>query len=71
MIRTTNYTPRERQVLYYLAQGFTKNEIGERMKIKQSRLNNILTVLRYKTGANNSVQLMAIACSKGIIQLEN
>ena len=67
-MKNTKITEREREVLTYLAQGCTKAETANKCGVSYSRVCNILNTLRLKTGAKNTIMLMAIATRENIIE---
>ena len=62
-------TPREVEVLKYLAEGNRNKDIGERLFISEETVKVHIKHIMEKLGANDRTQAVAIAVRRGIIQL--
>jgi DNA-binding NarL/FixJ family response regulator len=62
-------TPREIEVLKYLAEGNRNKDIGERLFISEETVKVHIKHIMEKLGANDRTQAVAIAVRRGIIQL--
>jgi DNA-binding NarL/FixJ family response regulator len=62
-------TPREVEVLKYLAEGNRNKDIGERLFISEETVKVHIKHIMEKLGANDRTQAVAIAIRRGIIQL--
>lgn len=62
-------TPREVEVLKYLAEGNKNKAIGERLFISEETVKVHIRHIMEKLGANDRTQAVAIAIRRGIIQL--
>jgi DNA-binding NarL/FixJ family response regulator len=58
-------TPRENEVLKYVAEGWTSKEIAARLQISPKTVEVFRQNLLRKGGAKNSVQLVLTARSRG------
>lgn len=58
-------TPREKQVLHLVAEGWTSKEIGEQLKISPKTVEVFRQNLLRKVGVKNSVQLVLLARVRG------
>src|SRR5262245_33622564 len=65
-----NLTPREMEVLRYAADGKRNRDIGEKLFIVEETVKVHMKHIMEKLGASDRTQAMAIALSRGIIQLE-
>ena len=67
-----NYlTEREQNVVYYLAQGFTNEEIAESLHISVHTVKAHLEAIYEKLGVTNRVQAAMKAVSLGLIEVES
>jgi len=62
-------TPREVEVLKYLAEGNRNKDIGQRLFISEETVKVHIKHIMEKLGANDRTQAVAIAVRRGIIQL--
>jgi len=62
-------TPREMEVLRYAADGKRNRDIGEKLFISEETVKVHIKHIMEKLGASDRTQAMAIALSRGIIQL--
>lgn len=62
-------TPREAEVLKYLAEGNRNKDIGERLFISEETVKVHIKHIMEKLGANDRTQAVAIAVRRGIIRL--
>lgn len=63
-------TRRERQVLLLLVDGATSAQIAHAMGIKEDTVNQHLNAARGKLGAQNRIELAALALRKEVVQLQ-
>ena len=57
-------SPRELQVVHYLAEGLTNNEIGVRLGLSRHTIKNYLLKIFDKLGVSNRVELLFLTLSK-------
>ena len=57
-------SPRELQVVHYLAEGLTNNEIGVRLGLSRQTIKNYLLKVFDKLGVSNRVELLFLTLSK-------
>jgi DNA-binding NarL/FixJ family response regulator len=57
-------SPRELQVVHYLAEGLTNNEIGVRLGLSRHTIKNYLLKIYDKLGVSNRVELLFLTLSK-------
>ena len=65
----TIFSPRETEILIYIAQGLTDSEIGEKMALSYRTINGHRNKMLLKTGAKNTVNLIIFAIKHNIIEL--
>ncbi len=59
-------TPREREVLTLLCQGFEYKQVAERMRISPRTVEKLATSMRAHVGATTNAQAIAIAYERGL-----
>lgn len=59
-------TPRERQVVQLLVDGFSNEEIATRLRLRPQTVKNQLTRIYLKAGVSNRVQLAVAALRQGL-----
>jgi DNA-binding NarL/FixJ family response regulator len=67
--RVSSLTPREREILRYLARGKPKREIGEILDISVKTVDKHSENLMRKLAVNNRVQLTRLAIREGLSDL--
>lgn len=60
-------TERQKQIINYLAMGYTNPEIAQEIKISPSYVQNILSVLYQVTGTSNKHHLVSWAYRNGVL----
>jgi DNA-binding CsgD family transcriptional regulator len=60
---------REREVLVYLAEGYTYTSIARRMNLSPHTVDTYLRRIRGKTGASNRVQLLRLAIALSQVEV--
>lgn len=65
---TVKLTPRELEVLQYLAEGKTNGQIALKMELSESTVSRYREILREKFGGN-MIYVVAVAYSMGIIKM--
>jgi two-component system response regulator NreC len=63
-------TPREREVLTYIAEGYTNREIGEELVISHKTVDRHRENIMKKLNMHNRVELVKYAIEKGLITLD-
>ena len=63
--------PREREVLTYLAQGFTQRQAAARIGVSASTIDTYLKRIRQKLGPGNTTALVRRAVARGQIVLDD
>jgi two-component system response regulator NreC len=63
-------TPREREVLTYIAEGYTNRQIGEALTISHKTVDRHRENIMRKLNLHSRVELVKYAIEKGIITLE-
>lgn len=63
-------TPREREVLYYLAQGLTNAQIGQKLYVSSHTVKNHITSIYRKLGVSDRVHATLVAIQSGLYRLE-
>jgi len=66
MLKESNITPREREVIQYLTRGLTSNEIASVMYLSHHTIISHRKNILEKLGANNSIQLGILLERKGL-----
>lgn len=64
-------TPREREVLKLIGDGYTSREIGEMLFISQNTVERHRTNLMDKLGMHNKSQLIKFAIRKGLVKMDS
>ncbi|MFV0392902.1 MAG: response regulator transcription factor [Coprobacillaceae bacterium] len=67
-INDKHLSPREKTVLYYLVQGYTRDDIGREMNISINGVKKHLTNIYNKLGAKNRAEAIYFATKDGIIE---
>ncbi|MGX5816745.1 response regulator transcription factor [Chitinophaga lutea] len=60
-------SPRERDILQYMADGLCGKQIADRLDIAENTIANHRKNMLKKTGAKNMAELVAFACKRGLI----
>ncbi|MFF7941833.1 response regulator transcription factor [Nocardia gamkensis] len=63
-------TAREREVVVHVAQGFSNDEIAERMYVSPLTIRTHVQRARTKLGARHRAQLVVIAFQTGLVRVE-
>jgi two-component system response regulator NreC len=66
----SDLTPREREVLTYIAEGQTSREIGEKLVISPKTVDRHRENIMGKLNLHNRAELVKYAIAKGLIQVE-
>lgn len=61
-------TPRQRQILSLVADGLQDKEVGSRLGISRLTVRHTLETIRGKLNADNTVQAVAVAIRRGLIE---
>jgi DNA-binding NarL/FixJ family response regulator len=64
-----NLTKRELEILQLIAEGFTDNEIAEKLFLSQRTVNGHRASLIAKTGSRNTVNLLTYAIKNGLVEM--
>lgn len=64
-------TAREREVLQFIAEGYTTNEIADLMSISPHTANRHRANIFLKTDAHNQMELIRLAVQQGLVILKN
>jgi DNA-binding NarL/FixJ family response regulator len=64
-------SPREAEVLRFLAQGLTNKEVAKKMEISDQTVKNHLMSISKKTGINNRTLLALFALRNGYVTQES
>lgn len=59
---------REFEIFRFIAEGFSVEEIGEKLKISQKTVANYQTMIKQKLGVSSSVDLIKLALRHGVIE---
>ena len=65
-LRPLYLTPRERQVVQLLVDGFSNEEIATRLRLRPQTVKNQLTRIYTKAGVSSRVQLAVAALRQGL-----
>ncbi len=63
-------TPREREVLHYLAQGLTNAQIGQKLYVSSHTVKNHITSIYRKLGVSDRVHATLAAIQSGLYRLD-
>lgn len=63
-------SPREREILPFVAMGMDNREIGKKLFISEKTVKNYITAIRKKLGLSNRTQIALYALKNGLIELE-
>ncbi|MBI4420345.1 MAG: response regulator transcription factor [Gemmatimonadetes bacterium] len=69
-VRARNLSGRERQVLRFLAQGYTNREIADRITVSVKTVETYRTRLKDKLGLRSRAQLFRFAVDAGLLRVE-
>lgn len=61
-------TPREKEFIELMSQGYTDQQVADKMGVSFSYIRFIFKSCRFKSGADNRVQLVSWAYKNGILQ---
>lgn len=61
-------SPRRKEVLYYLCQGYKSKEIAQKMSIALTTVKTHISQLFWLTGTTSQGELISMAFNRGIIQ---
>jgi len=64
-----NLTPREKEVLHFIAEGYTNHEIADKLNVSQRTVANHRANLLQKTETKNTATLLAFAIKNNLIAL--
>ena len=64
-------TPREREVLTYIAEGYTNQEIANALVISVKTVDRHRENIMHKLNLHNRVELVKYAIAKGLITVES
>ena len=62
-------TPRERQIVRTLATGGTNREIAHRLGVREQTIKNQLSVIYWKLGVRNRLELAVYAAGHSLLDL--
>lgn len=62
-------SPREREILQYVASGLGNAEIGKTLFISEKTVKNYVTSIRKKLGLANRAQIALYALQRGVVEL--
>ena len=62
-------TPREKEILNYIAQGFLNKQIAARLSISEQTIKNHVTSILRKLNANARTEAVVVAIKQGLISL--
>ncbi|MGB1158150.1 MAG: response regulator transcription factor [Porticoccaceae bacterium] len=68
-VSSIKLTPREREVVFYLGNGFTYKEISESMGIGVGTVKKHISRSIQKLGAKNSAHTVKILCDHGFFSI--
>ncbi|TAH66370.1 MAG: LuxR family transcriptional regulator [Rhodopseudomonas palustris] len=66
--RQVRLTPRESDVLHWIAEGKTDWEIGKILNVSQHLVDKVARQLRAKLGATNRIQMITVAMRSGLVR---
>jgi DNA-binding NarL/FixJ family response regulator len=69
VINSVQLSPREKEILMLICQGYSNNEIGEKLFISPKTVDNHRTNLISKTGTRNSAHLVMFAIKHNLIEI--
>ena len=62
-------TPKEMEVLQYMAEGFLNKQIADKLDVTEQTIKNHITSILRKLNANARTQAVVIAIKKGLVTL--
>lgn len=62
-------SPREREILQYVASGLGNADIGKTLFISEKTVKNYVTSIRKKLGLANRAQIALYALQRGVVEL--
>lgn len=67
MVGKSTITPRERDVIREISEGYADKQVADRLKIATNTVITILKNLREKTGATSKYHIVSLAAKAGVI----